>query len=236
MDEGILAFARSNTPPLEYFFAMAAPLRTSLHSRVRVVDNDVSGRPQVRDLHSQPILLPQVVQAELDYAVIATDYDIEEFLLAALGRAIARTFGLGMVTVNGSMAAHPIRLHCVTHRESSADSLLKRTRGAITAPSGPAAAGDVIFSCLASAPAPEIGPLQAGDRAALGILAYYKDDVVEIDWWYDGRRLFGETIEELSKQFVLGLIELTSDASPKSRSRLRRPRHQPARWRSARGD
>jgi hypothetical protein len=35
-----------------------------------------------------------------------------------------------------------------------------------------------------------------------------------MDWWYDARRLDAATVEELTEQFPLALIELTSEALP----------------------
>jgi hypothetical protein len=40
------------------------------------------------------------------------------------------------------------------------------------------------------------------------------DDLVQTDWWYDTRRLDRYTVEEMTEQFPLALIDLTSDAVP----------------------
>ncbi len=61
-------------------------------------------------------------------------------------------------------------------------------------------------------PDPTLGPLQVTDGPALGVLAYRCDDAMQMDWWYDTRRLDACTVEELAGQFRLGLISLTSEA------------------------
>jgi hypothetical protein len=40
------------------------------------------------------------------------------------------------------------------------------------------------------------------------------NDLVQMDWWYDARRLDRYTVEEMTEQFPLALINLTSDAVP----------------------
>jgi hypothetical protein len=46
------------------------------------------------------------------------------------------------------------------------------------------------------------------------VLAYRADGELQMDWWFDGRRLDRCTVEELTTQFRLGLIGLTSEAVP----------------------
>ena len=43
---------------------------------------------------------------------------------------------------------------------------------------------------------------------------YRTTDLLHLDWWYDTRRFYPSTVEELTEQFPLALIELTSDAIP----------------------
>ena len=47
------------------------------------------------------------------------------------------------------------------------------------------------------------------------------DGHVHMDWWYDTRRLDRYTVEEMTEQFPLALIDLTSDAVPP----IREPRN-----------
>jgi hypothetical protein len=72
---------------------------------------------------------------------------------------------------------------------------------------------EVVFSYLGLPPEPGLGPLQVTDGPALSVLAYRRDDEMQMDWWYDKRRLDLCTVEELAAQFRLGLIGLTSEAS-----------------------
>jgi hypothetical protein len=72
---------------------------------------------------------------------------------------------------------------------------------------------EVVFSYLGMPPDPALGRLQVTDGPALGVLAYRCDGEMQMDWWYDMRRLDLCTVEELAAQFRLGLIGLTSEAS-----------------------
>lgn len=197
---------------------MIAPLLANLSNKVHVVDNEVAGQPQLNDLVRLSEQFPEVLIAELDAAVAASGFGVEEFLLGALGRASARTFGVGVATVNGLTAVHPIRLCCATDREVNADQLLGDVRRALaTRPTVENAPADLVFSYLGLLPDATFGPLQAVDGAALGVVTYPAGDVLNIDWWYDSRRLNFGTVEELTTQFFLGLIELTSEVTPRNR-------------------
>jgi len=152
---------------------------------------------------------------ELDGAVEFAGFSVEEILLAALGRAIARTIGVGVVTVSGLTTVAPIRLCCAEERDFDTNALLVDVRDALTPTRqiGNAPA-DVVFSFLGLPPDPSLGPLQLTDGPALGVLAYRVDGELQMDWWFDGRRLDTCTVEELTTQFRLGLIGLTSEAFP----------------------
>ncbi|BBY61240.1 polyketide synthase [Mycolicibacterium sarraceniae] len=152
---------------------------------------------------------------ELDGAVEFAGLGVEEVLLAALGRAIARTIGVGFATISGLTTVRPVRLCCAEERHMDANALLADVREALT----PArqlsnAPADVVFSFLGLPPDPALGPLQLTDGPALGVLAYRGDGELQMDWWFDGWRLDHCTIEELTIQFRLGLIGLTSEAIP----------------------
>jgi hypothetical protein len=193
---------------------MVAPV-TYPSSNVRVVDDEISGRPRPEDLVRFSAALSHELTAELDGAVDATGLGVEEVLLAALGRAIARTIGVGVVTVGGLTTVQPIRLCCADERDMDADALLADVREALT----PArqlgnSLADVAFSLVGLSPEAALDPLQLADGPALSVLAYRTGGELQMDWWYDARRLDGCTIEELTIQFRLGLIGLTSEATP----------------------
>ncbi|KDE97463.1 hypothetical protein Y900_000585 [Mycolicibacterium aromaticivorans JS19b1 = JCM 16368] len=158
--------------------------------------------------------LSHELTAELDGAVEAALVGIEEVLLAALGRAIARTIGVGFVMVSGLTAVQPIRLCCADERGLNANDLLAEVRDALTPARLSTSPADVAFSFLGLPPEPSLGPLQLADGPALGVLAYRCDGEVQMDWWYDSRRLDHCTVEELANQFRLGLISVTSEATP----------------------
>ena len=86
---------------------------------------------------------------------------------------------------------------------------------------------DVFFSYLGTVPAlpsseqrthADIDPAmpvrdsRPGLGHALELRAYRVDGLLHLDWWYDTRRLDRSTVEELTEQFPLALIELTSEA------------------------
>ncbi|PND57039.1 hypothetical protein CRM90_14960 [Mycobacterium sp. ENV421] len=157
--------------------------------------------------------LSHELTAELDGAVEAARVGIEVVLLAALGRAIARTIGVGFVTVSGLTAVQPVRLCCADERGMDANDLLAEVRDALTPARLSTSPSDVAFSFLGLPPEPSLGPLQLADGPALGVLAYRNDGEVQMDWWYDSRRLDHCTVEELANQFRLGLISVTSEAT-----------------------
>jgi hypothetical protein len=193
---------------------MVAPV-TYPSSNVRVVDDEILGRPRPEDLVRLSAPLSYELTAELDGAVDFAGLGVEEVLLAALGRAIARTIGVGVVTVSGLTAVQPIRLCCAEEPSMDANALLADVRDALTpARQLSKSPSDVAFSFLGLPPDPSLGPLQLTDGPALGVLAYRADGELQMDWWFDGRRLDRSTVEELKIQFRLGLIGLTSEALP----------------------
>ena len=192
---------------------MVAPV-TYPSSNVRVVDDEIPGRPRPEDLVRLSAPLSHELTAELYGAVEAARVGIEEVLLAALGRSIARTIGVGFVTVSGLTAVQPMRLCCADERSMDANDLLAEVREALTPARLSTSPADVAFSFLGLPPEPSLGPLQLADGPALGVLAYRCDGEVQMDWWYDSRRLDHCTVEELANQFRLGLISVTSEATP----------------------
>ncbi|WP_149436961.1 hypothetical protein [Mycolicibacterium sp. P1-5] len=191
---------------------MVAPV-TYPSSNVRVVDDEIPGRPRPEDLVRLSAPLSDELTAELDGAVEATRVGVEEMLLAALGRAIARTIGVGFVMVSGLTTVQPLRLCCADERGMDANALLTAVREALMPARLSASPADVAFSFLGLPPEPSLGPLQLADGPALGVLAYRADGEMQMDWWYDSRRLDQCTVDELTNQFRLGLISVTSEAT-----------------------
>lgn len=194
---------------------MVAPPATYPSSNVRVVDDEISGPARPEDVVRLSVPLSHEMTAELDGAVESAGFGIEEFLLAALGRSIARTIGVGIVTVSGLTTVQPIRLCCAIESGLDANAMLADVQQALM----PARqitnlSADVVFSYLGLPPEPSHGPLQIAEGPAVGVLAYRDGGVLQMDWWYDARRLDRCTVEELAAQFRLGLIGLTSEATP----------------------
>jgi len=199
---------------------MVAPSTIKPSNKVRVVDDETSGPPRAEDLVRLSEPLAPVLVGELDGAVSAVVAGVEEFLLAALGRAIARTLGAGVVTVTGPTVATRTRLCCATDRELDADGLLADVRRSIAAlPDATSSPPDVVFAYRDGPPEPSSGSLQLSGGPALGLLVHHADGTLQMDWWYDARRLSACTVEELAAQFQLGLIELTSESTPEAAPR-----------------
>lgn len=183
-----------------------------------IADFDAVGAPAVSDMARVSAPLSPVLTQELDGARQSLGLDIEVLLIAALGRAIERVVGAGMSMVDVSMSHRPaglrqLALDCVSAREVDATDMLAAVNRTYTearrgAPAWQSA--DVLLSCVAVAVRnvhPELGH-------ALELHAYRQDGVLQLDWWYDNRRFDPYTIEELSEQFPLTLIELASEAVP----------------------
>jgi len=198
-----------------YGVGMVAPPVTNPPSNVRVVDEEIAGRPRPEDLVRLSAPLTRELTEELDGALAVAGLGEEEILLAALGRAIARTIGVGVATISGMTTVAPFQLCCATERDLDADDLIADVRRALGVRQHAALPpAEVVFSVLGMPPDATLGPLQITDGPALGVLAYRFGPVLQMDWWYDSRRLDRCTVEELAGQFRLGLIGLTSEAGP----------------------
>jgi hypothetical protein len=197
---------------------MAAPfIAKPIVQILAVTDYDgVTSRPAPEDLAKLSALLPPMLTAELDETELSLGLTAEVILLAALGRTIARTIGAGLVAVDrvgDDGVVHTVMLNCVTHRETDATAMLTIVLGALATASQPhSVAGahglvDVRFSVAA-------GAVSANPDYALELQIHRAEDEFQLDWGYDTRRLLPSTVEELSEQFPLALIELTSEAAP----------------------
>ena len=180
---------------------------------MRVTDYDIAGRPRPGDLAKFSVPLTSVLSDELDEAQRSLDIATEEILLAALGRTFARTIGEGVVAIDftdGDRPAAPIALPCSTAQATSADEMLAAVHRELGGAPRPAMASpaDVLVSYRGSAP--EL----ANFAHALEIRVYRDGGVVALDWRYDSRQFASYTVEELTEQFPLALIELTSEATP----------------------
>ncbi len=232
---------------------------------LRPVDHVVGEPPYSDDVACLPVTLGPVLTAEVDDTERNLAMSTEEVLLAAFGRALARTLGDGVVAVDivgdaraalaadidvhrtvGCLATlYPVALHCAGGATESAADLLAAVRGTLRgvphhgigygvlrhlyAPTArrladqPAA--DIVFSYTGAVPVPLTAaaptlenPAMAVRQAlpglghAIEVRAYRLAGSLHLDWWYDTRRLDRVTVEELTDQFPLALIELTSEA------------------------
>jgi hypothetical protein len=197
-------------------------MSNSAITTLRIFDHEAPGRPCPDDLARIPAPLTSTLTAELDGAQYQLNVSAEEILLAALSRAIARTFGdtdLAVdVNANGPFTAV---LACRGTRSADATEVLQAAHRSLTAARhGVPPSSDVLFSYANAVwqlvshdvlPPREILP---SSGHALEVRVYRAAECVEMDWWYDSRRLDASTVEELTEQFPLALIDVTSDAAP----------------------
>jgi hypothetical protein len=179
-------------------------------SPLRIADHETVDAPAAADLAKVSAPLDSTLTAELDGAQWYLGVAGEEILLAALGLAIARTIGEGVVLVDVAGHSGSVPLSCTSAGLATATESLGAVHRSLsagsTAPKVAAAPpSEIFFSYLDTEP---------GLRHALELRAYRADDLVQLDWWYDTRSFDAYTIEELAEQLPLALIELTSEASP----------------------
>ncbi len=134
---------------------------------------------------------------------------------------VARAIGDGEICVDVHGHHHPIRLGCTTTRQFDATAALSAVHRALGAglhsvADGAVSPADISFSYLAAGPEPSVVDVIPAGGHALALRAYPGGGVLQVDWWYDGRRLDRTTVEDMAEQFPLALIELTSEASPLS--------------------
>ena len=179
-------------------------------SPLRIVDHDTTDAPVAADLAKISAPLDSTLTGELDGAQWYLGIAAEEILLAALGLAIAKTIGEGVVLVDVAGHSGSVPLSCTSAGLATATETLgvvhRTLSGGPTAPRIAATPpSEIFFSYLAVEP---------GLRHALELRAYRADDLVQLDWWYDTRSFDAYTVEELAEQLPLALIELTSEAMP----------------------
>jgi hypothetical protein len=179
-------------------------------SPLRIADHETVDAPAAADLAKIAAPLDSTLTGELDGAQWYLGLSGEEILLAALGLAIARTIGEGVVLVDVAGHSGSVPLSCTCAGLATATETLGAVHRSLSAgPSAPKIAAtppsEIFYSYLGAEP---------GLRHALELRAYRADDLVQLDWWYDTRSFDAYTVEELAEQLPLALIELTSEAMP----------------------
>ncbi len=174
-------------------------------------DYTAVGQPQQAELARVSTRLPSILIAELAAAQIDTSASASEILIAALGRALARTLGSGQLLVDvhaDGVFRHGLSMQCVAEREVTAADLLAAVQPRDDAPPNAAGAAELLFSYR--------GAVTADEPEGSYLLTLHVrpgsdgTDLLQLDWWYDTRSFDVCTIEELADQFPLALIELTS--------------------------
>lgn len=179
-------------------------------SPLRIADHETADAPQAADLAKISAPLDSTLTGELDGAQWYLGLAGKEILLAALGLAIARTIGEGVVPVDVAGHSGSVALSCTSAGLATAtESLGAVHRSLASGSTAPKLAAqppsEIYFSYLATEP---------GLRHPLELRAYRADGLVQLDWWYDTRSFDSYTVEELTEQLPLALIELTSEAIP----------------------
>lgn len=96
-------------------------------ANLQLTDYDAEGRPRVEDLELVSASLSAVLTMELDGAAGVLKVTTDEILLAALGRAIERTIGTGVVSVDVpcfGTSVRPVELSCTSSAQLDADEML----------------------------------------------------------------------------------------------------------------
>ena len=179
-------------------------------SPLRIADHETVDAPQAADLTKISAPLNSTLTGELDGAQWYLGLTGEEILLAALGLAIARTIGEGVVPVDVAGRSGSVPLSCTSAGLATATEALGAVHRHLSAGStAPKLAAqppsEIFYSYLGAEP---------GLRHPLELRAYWADGLIQLDWWYDIRSFDSYTVEELTEQLPLALIELTSEAMP----------------------
>jgi hypothetical protein len=167
--------------------------------------------PRSADMATLSSSLGSVLRAELVGAQRETGAGAAQILLAALARAVARTVGGGVLTVDveaGESTAHGVALPCAPEREVSAFDLLAAIPRALAAGTAAPAPTDVYFAHGPATTAEYRHRLEVHTRLDAELA-----DTIFVDWWYDTRSFDAATVDELAEQFPLALIELTSEGA-----------------------
>ncbi len=187
---------------------------------LRMVDHDIADgiSPVLEKLSSAP---SDEVTAELAGATEWLGLAADEILLAALGRAIARTIGDGVVAVDVTgerrWQLHAIPLMCATSQQASATDMVRSVHRMFDAVPLHALAmqSEILLNYIGTLPdgTTPMYETPPGLGYALELRVYRTDGVLHLDWWYDTTRFESYTVEELMEQFPLALFDMTSDAA-----------------------
>jgi hypothetical protein len=194
-------------------------------TRLQVTDHDLPGAAHAATRLPAP--LSPMLTMELDGAADSLGISVDELLLAAFGRAVARTIGTGVVSVDmardGRAVLHPVQLTCLGEREMSADDLVRGVHRTLAAMPHRAIRHGILHYFGTEHPASEVffhdlgeqldSPEQPVTGHALELRLFRTMAGQQLEWWYDGSRFDRVTVLELSEQFPFALIELTSEAT-----------------------
>ena len=179
---------------------------SSVIATLRVADHDIGDASRHGELAKLSTPLTSELMVELEWAQLSLGLAADEILFAALGRAIARTIGEGVVAVDvaGDDREVPqsVYLTCATEAHYGFGQV------------APHASPEIFFNYLGAVPEGQAVSEAPSPRHALELRVYRTGGQLHLDWWYDTRRFYPSTVEELTEQFPLALIELTSDAVP----------------------
>ncbi len=191
---------------------------------IHVVDYDTADATRPAGMVRLSTPDSEELTAELDGATEWLGVAADEILVAALARTIARTLGDGVVPVDiaseGRCLLDAVPLACATAQQASATEVLRSVHRTLAAAQERAAGGmsEVYFNHLGEVPDESVPvPVQEtppGLGHALEVRVYRSAGMMHVDWWYDTSRFEAYTVEELTEQFPLALIEMTSDALP----------------------
>lgn len=186
------------------------PFVTSVTTTLQVVDHATEAGIAARfELLGTPPT--SELSDELDGAAEWLGVKVEEILLAALGRALGRTRGEGVVSVDVT-GEHRWLFHSVSLICSDAPTMgpTEMLQGAHTvlaaAPGRSTAQSEVLLNVAADGS-------DAGDGHVLELRVHRHGGMLQLDWSYDATRFDRYSVEELAEQFPLALIEITSDAA-----------------------
>jgi hypothetical protein len=187
---------------------------------LRVVDHDIADETApILDKLSMPP--SDEVTAEVDGATEWLGLAADEILLAALGRAIARTIGDGVIAVDVTgerrWQLHAIPLMCATSQQASATEMVRNVHRMFDAvpPHAASLQSEILLNHIGTLPdgATPMYETPPGLGYALELRVYRSDGLLHLDWWFDTTRFDRYTVEELIEQFPLALVDMTSDAA-----------------------
>jgi hypothetical protein len=184
-----------------------------VRATLRVIDHDIAGPPRPDDLAKLAAPLTSMLAAELDEAQRYLRIPTAELLIAALARTIGRTIGSGELSVD-VLGVGPVPLGYATSRKASATKVLRAVHHTLSAISPTSPPADMLFSYVGGAAPAAYEQALPSRGHAVELRVYRSAGELQMDWWYDARRLDAATVEELTEQFPLALIELTSEALP----------------------